>query len=113
MNTLDAKDLLIAFFKDYFIYEKTDMYGNRKSGYQFACGGSVGGFMSQAVFDYLLKYFGREALEQGALEIKEYNQQFYDNKILWNTMDEWAEKLNQKREEVALKIVRKYVRSIA
>ena len=113
MNTLDAKDLLIAFFKDYFIFDKTDMNGKKIGGYEFGCGGSVGGFMCQAVFDYLFKYFGREALVQGALEIKEYDQLFYDNKILWNTMDEWKEKLNQKIEEVAIKIVRKYVRSIA
>lgn len=98
--------LLVCFLQDYSITERTDLNGNHTGGYELFTSGSVGGHMHNLCANYIVKHYGRKAIEEALLEKQKYKSFLYseESKDLWNCTDEMTRLLNERINEIAKRI---------
>jgi hypothetical protein len=87
-------ELILAFLKDHYVYDGTDLNGLKTGNVEIGSGGSVGGHMYRFGMNMMLTEFDRKELVKHLQEIEKYSQETAFDP------DTYA-KVNKLREKVA------------
>ncbi|CAK0759758.1 hypothetical protein CCP1ISM_930002 [Azospirillaceae bacterium] len=102
---MDIYTLLLAFFRDHYVYEQRDINEKLTGKWTFGTEKDIGGKIYDLVVNHLFNLFNKECLIKAAREIRDYSDSIdkIDDKN-WRDRNELESMVDIKRKEVAKRL---------